>query len=197
MRRIRHTQKPEILRHFCASKPKERCCVPPQYMYIHVHTVMFLLEVAQALRREKVSYCIVGGYAVALHGALRGTIDIDLVISLEAEAFLGVEVAMNKLGLVSRLPIRASEVFAFRDEYIKNRNLIAWGFVDPKNPVRQVDVILTTSVEELSPISFKLKGIPVRVASLRGLIQMKLSSQRPQDIEDVQALRILLERNEK
>ena len=41
--------------------------------------IVFLLKVASTLNKSQVPYAIVGGQAVALHGAVRGTIDIDLI----------------------------------------------------------------------------------------------------------------------
>ena len=41
---------------------------------------MFLIRLVRALDKHKVDYAIVGGYAVALHGAIRGTVDVDLVL---------------------------------------------------------------------------------------------------------------------
>ena len=106
---------------------------------------MFLLELVATLSKANVPFCLVGGYAVALHGAVRGTIDIDIAIAFLPEKFEKLEEALRHLGLEPRLPLKASEVFQFREEYMRERNLIAWGFVDLKNPSRQVDVILTHS----------------------------------------------------
>ena len=44
---------------------------------------MLLLRVTEALRKARVAHALVGGHAVALHGAIRGTLDIDLVIRLD------------------------------------------------------------------------------------------------------------------
>ena len=42
---------------------------------------MFIYRLTNALEKHHIPYAIVGGHAVALHGALRGTIDIDFVIN--------------------------------------------------------------------------------------------------------------------
>ena len=63
---------------------------------------MFLIKVCDALEENGVNYAIAGGYAVALHGAVRGTIDIDLVIPLEVEQYTKTEKALLSLGLVAR-----------------------------------------------------------------------------------------------
>ena len=75
---------------------------------------MFYARVLTALNQANISYAIVGGFAVALQGAVRGTVDLDLVIKLEQKEFLKLESTLNALGLRSRIPVTAKEVFSFR-----------------------------------------------------------------------------------
>ena len=103
----------------------------------------FVHEVCRALDRRKIRYALVGGYAVALHGAVRGTLDIDIVVNWSRTSLERSEQALVGLGLVSRLPVGAEDVFRFRDEYIRNRNLVAWNFYNPQNPAEQVDLVIT------------------------------------------------------
>jgi len=152
---------------------------------------MLLLRVARAFDRTRVPYALVGGYAVALHGAVRGTVDIDLVIRLRESDFLKTERALMSLGLHPRLPVTAAEVFRYREEYIQNRGLTAWSFVNPALPSEIVDVILTEDLAKMKVRRIKIRVQTVRVASIEDLIRMKRSSGRPQDIEDVEALRRL------
>ena len=148
----------------------------------------FLEKVCTALREAGVRYALAGGYAVALHGAVRGTIDVDVVLRWTEQTLVGAEAALNGIGLVSRLPVTAREVFAFRDEYVKNRNLIAWNFYNPDDPLEQVDVIITYDLTGKRTRRVNLSSGPVQVLSLKGLIAMKRASGRPQDIEDIRAL---------
>ena len=152
---------------------------------------MLLLRVARTFDRTRVPYALVGGYAVALHGAVRGTVDVDLVIRLRESDFLRAERALLSLGLHPRLPVTASEIFRYREEYIRNRNLTAWSFVNPALPSEIVDVILTEDLAKMKVRRIKVRGRTVRVASIEDLIRMKRSSGRPQDLEDVGALRRL------
>ena len=103
----------------------------------------FLTRVGAALDAAKVRYALVGGYAVALHGAVRGTVDVDVILAWNRRTLRAAEQALQGLGLVSRLPITADEVFRFRDEYIRNRNLIAWNFYNPKDLTEQLDVVIS------------------------------------------------------
>lgn len=135
-----------------------------------------------------VNCSIVGGYAVALHGAVRGTVDLDLIINHTEEQFQACEDCLKQLGFQPRLPVKASEVFKFRKEYIQRRNLIAWSFYVPNDPFKVVDIIITHDLRNLKSIRLKAGGSTVPVVSLTDLIAMKKMSGRPQDLQDVAAL---------
>ena len=90
---------------------------------------MFIYRLIQALEGRKVNYAIAGGYAVALHGVVRGTVDIDLLLRLSKRNLLAAEAALKAIDLQSKLPLQPSEVFDFREEYIRNKNLIAWNLL--------------------------------------------------------------------
>ena len=151
--------------------------------------VMFIERVVAGLRQEGVQFAIAGGYAVALHGAVRATADVDLVVALSEENLVAAESALNRLGLRSRLPVKADEVFRFRQEYIRNRNLIAWSFVNHANPLEIVDIILTEDLQAMKFDAIVIGRIEFPVVSRADLIRMKEKSARPQDLEDVKALR--------
>ena len=152
---------------------------------------MVLEQMVSALRRSRVRFAIAGGHAVALHGAVRGTLDIDLVLTFSRENFAAAETALNRMGLRSRLPLKAEEVFDFREEYIRNRNLIAWSFVNPADPTEIVDIILTEDLETMQVDMVPVGRLRLPVVAAADLIRMKEKSGRPQDLEDVRALRRL------
>ncbi len=148
----------------------------------------FLERVCAALREAGAEYAVAGGHAVALHGAVRGTIDVDVVLRWTRSTLMNAEAALNAMGLVSRLPLTASEIYEFRDEYTKRRNLIAWNFHNPRNPLEQVDILITQDLAQASATEMELPSGPVRVLAIADLIAMKRRSARTQDAEDIRAL---------
>ena len=86
------------------------------YISVYTHGMTSLERICGALRDAGVRYAIVGGHAVALHGAVRGTLDIDLVVRWTRETLAKAESALNGMGLESRLPVSAADVYAFRAE---------------------------------------------------------------------------------
>ncbi len=158
------------------------------YIPVYPRMMSFLSRVGGALDAAGVRYALVGGYAVALHGAVRGTVDVDVVIAWNFRSLQAAENALQKLGLVSRLPLSAPEVYRFRDEYIRNRNLIAWNFYNPRDLTEQVDIVIAEDLKGKKAQQVQTADGPVRVLSRADLIRMKRASGRPQDLEDARAL---------
>jgi len=148
----------------------------------------FLNRVCSALADKGVRYAVVGGHAVALHGAVRGTVDVDIAVAWNLKSLQSAEQALSGIGLTSRLPISADDVFQFRDEYIENRNLIGWNFYNPSDPTEQVDLVITYNLKGKKVGTVDTTGGPVRILGRKDLIAMKRASGRPQDLEDVKAL---------
>ena len=148
----------------------------------------FLARVATALESAGVRYALVGGFAVALHGAVRGTVDVDVILAWDARSLRAAEEALKGIGLVSRLPITADEVFQFRDEYIRNRSLIAWNFYNPKDLTEQLDIVISTDLKGKRVEKIRTGEGTLRVLARKDLIAMKRASGRPQDLADVAAL---------
>jgi hypothetical protein len=156
---------------------------------------MFVLKVCKSFSDNDVEFAIVGGWAVALHGAVRGTIDLDLVLSLSERNLRQAQKALNDIGLVSKIPVTSDDIFRFRKEYITKKNLIAWSFYSPKDPSEVVDLIITYDKKNI-PIKWKsIGGIKVPVLAKTELIKMKKQSAREQDLEDIKALEAIDEKD--
>ena len=152
---------------------------------------MFIKKVVRSLDKHRVKYALIGGYAVALHGAVRGTVDVDIVIALNRTTFKSAESALHAIGLESRLPVTAEEVFSFREEYIRKRNLKAWSFANPRNPLEVVDILITEDARKISTVNKRAFGMSIKIAAIADLIAIKKKAGRAQDLEDVKALRKL------
>ena len=161
-----------------------------RFWYIPVYTdcMLFIEKVCQALADHDVRYALVGGHAVALHGAVRGTVDVDIVVDWSLKSLQRAEAALHGLGLVSHLPISAEDVFNYRDEYVDNRNLAAWNFHHPEDVSQQVDIIIVCDLKGKRRSKIRTASGQLYLLSLRDLVDMKKASARPQDLADVDAL---------
>lgn len=154
-------------------------------------------DVFLALDAARVRHVVVGGLAVVLRGHPRLTIDLDVVVDLAVEPAARAMVTLERVGLLPRLPVSASD-FAdpgIRQTWVDERNLQVFAMHDPADPFREVDVFATEPIpfEELYAESglVAVDDVPVRVASVLHLIRMKAAVGRPQDLQDVAALRRL------
>lgn len=156
-------------------------------------TVMFE-AVFSALNARGVRYLIAGGAAVVLHGYVRLTADLDLVVDLaESETRAAVE-ALLELGLRPRLPVDPLDLADpdIRRQWIDQRGLVGFSFYDPDQPLLEVDLLIDTPMdfgglwERADTMS--LETVDVRVVSLEDLIVMKRSAGRTKDLLDIEEL---------
>ncbi|MBC7456852.1 MAG: hypothetical protein H7235_01140 [Bdellovibrionaceae bacterium] len=124
-----------------------------------------------------------------MHDLLRATVDIDLVLSLRLADYELAEKTLKDLGLQSRIPVRAKDIILMREEYIKERNLIAWSFVDSNKPYRQVDILITEDLKNIESQFISVGGRKINVVTLKKLLEMKLKSGRPQDLVDAENIK--------
>ena len=148
----------------------------------------FLTRLCHTLEENGVDYAIVGGYAVALHGAIRSTVDIDFIIRWNKESLIKAEKVLNRLGLVSQHPLTASMVFQQRDQLMSEKQLIAWHFYNPENPAESVDILINSDLASFSTVDFMVQNERIHVISRKDLITMKKAAGRKQDLEDIAAL---------
>lgn len=152
---------------------------------------MFIERVTQSLQQHGTSFAVVGGYAVALHGAVRGTVDLDLVLTWNRDNLEKAVQSLQSLGLQSHLPIDVEIVYKQRDTLIRDKNLIAWNFYNPKNLAEQVDLIIDFDMAGCAVKNISVGQTVIPVLNLNDLINMKEKAGRPQDLADITALRNL------
>ncbi len=133
-------------------------------------------------------YAVVGGQAVALHGVIRGTIDVDVALRWTRQTVVDAEAALRGMGLESRIPVTAGDVFDLRDYYARERHLNAWNFFDPEAPMDEVDIVVNYDLAGKNVADIRLSSGLVRVLSRGDLIEMEKRSGRPQDLADADAL---------
>src|SRR3546814_8553099 len=83
-------------------------------------------DLFKALADARVDYVVVGGMAVIMHGHLRATRDLDLVIGLAPDNCTKAVDALAGIGLRPRLPVALSD-FANpekREDWADNRHMM-------------------------------------------------------------------------
>lgn len=152
--------------------------------------------ITAALENAGVRYLVAGGLAVAAHGYLRFTKDVDLVVELVPENVERAFAALSSLGYKPTVPITSSQ-FAnaeLRASWIRDKGMQVLQFWCDVHIETPIDVFVTEPFrfeeEYQKALTKPLHGTrPVRFVSLPTLIRMKESAGRQQDIDDVVALR--------
>src|SRR5438128_1254195 len=104
-----------------------------------------VLEILRVLVAHDVEFVVCGGVAVVLHGVERMTLDVDLSVAMTPENLRRVIAAMRELDLRPRAPV-APEVLLDPKQVkalIAEKHALAFTFLDPDRPYRQVDILLT------------------------------------------------------
>lgn len=138
-------------------------------------------------------YIVVGGLAVVLHGHLRATGDIDLVVDLARDQVDRTLAALQGAGFRPYVPVAATDFAdpAKRTAWVREKGMMVFSLC-PQSGVPIVDLFLESPMpfEELwgRSVVVNLRGEPVRIASLDDLISLKRRAGRPEDLADVAAL---------
>lgn len=159
---------------------------------------MLLVKVFQELNKRKVRYLVAGGVAAILYGNPRFTKDLDLFVDLEEANLRKMIAGLKTLKFIPRAPVKADDfaVKENRDRWMKEKGMLAFTFINPKNPFENVDILLMSPVPFQTAYRkkriFKSENTNIPVVSSDHLIQMKTFAGRPQDLNDIEVLKVAL-----
>ena len=151
-------------------------------------------QVLGALNAAGVRYLVVGGVAVVLHGHLRTTADLDLVVSLEAENARRAIDAVTALGYRPRAPVPAVKFAdpAERASWIADKGLTVFSLWSERATGLELDLFVREPFDFEAAwsrrVTVSLDTTTATVASLQDLIALKRAAGRPQDDADIEAL---------
>ena len=138
-------------------------------------------EFLKLLNKKKVEYLVVGGYAVAFHGYVRATKDLDIFFHNSLQNIRRLKQSLNEFGF----PIKDLSDVAFSEQ----GKIIRMG----------VSPVMIELINVISGVSFKTAW-ENKVAGVYGktkifylckpdLLKNKKASGRPRDIADVEELK--------
>jgi len=153
--------------------------------------------VVVALNRAHVRYLVVGGVAVVLHGYLRTTGDLDLVLQLEPGNLQRAMAALKQLAYRPHAPVEV-EAFADpvqRESWLRDKGLTVFSLWSPTHPVLEVDLLVREPFDfdlvYRRAVRVDLETTTATVISVEDLKTMKGRVGRPRDLEDGAALEAL------
>ena len=137
-------------------------------------------DLLRIFNRNQVSYAICGGFAVANHGFVRMTLDLDLLINPSPENAVAVMAALTDFGFGSA---------GIKLQHLTNPATAITLGMQPN----QIDLLTKMSSTPTSEIlqrseQSEIDGIPVPVVSKADLIFAKKEANRPKDRIDLEEL---------
>jgi hypothetical protein len=151
------------------------------------------------LEKAGVRYLVVGGVAVVLHGYLRTTLDLDLVLQLKRDNLELALKALADLGFEPQAPVPLSS-FAdpqIRESWFREKNMTVFSLWHPNHPGFAVDLFIQEPFDfdaaYLRAVRVPLQEVQATVVSRDDLVAMKRAAGRPRDLEDIAALEELSE----
>ena len=140
-------------------------------------------DMLQALVDEKVSFLLVGAYAMAAHGYPRATMDIDIWVMPSPQNADAVLRALRYFGA----PLHNLT----KEDLLKDGTIFQIGIAP-----RRIDIITAASGIQFEDTfkrsqSVVIEGIELHIPSLDDLIRNKRATGRTKDLADIEALESL------
>jgi len=155
--------------------------------YSRVPEIEDLINLCRHLNNENVKYMLIGGFAVILHGFVRGTKDIDLLVESSRDNIHKLKKAMSKLPDKAVLQVNDDDVIEYQvvrvaDEIVVDLMSKACG-IDYASAVKEVEYKI-------------VEGVKIPVANKQLLIKMK-ETFRNSDKVDVDYLKYRIDADKK
>lgn len=146
-----------------------------------------LISLCRSLNDAGVRYILIGGFAVILHGYVRGTQDVDLLIDSSKENIQRIKKALaslpdNAISLIHDDEVEKYSVVRIADEFV----------VDLMKKACEINYEEASKEIELREI----EGVKIPIPKKELLIRMK-DTVRPSDKADANFLRVLIEEEKK
>lgn len=155
-------------------------------------------EILLKFQAQKIKFVLVGGIAVNLHGALRSTADLDILVEMSDENLAKIVKILKKQGYYVKQPVDPMRIAdkKTRENWIKNKHMKAFNFYK-KDSIEEVDLIIDSPVSFKEAIKTTLRinagNIKIPVISLDNLIKMKKHTGREIDKFDIRQLKKIKE----
>jgi len=153
------------------------------------------LDLFRALEKYRVSYLLIGGLAMNLHGVPRMTMDVDLVLLMDEDnldRFIACAEELN-LSPSAPVPLAALKNPEQRKLWREQKHMIAFGLQNPQARIPTiVDVLIAPTIDVgmamQRAVVRDLDGTPVVLASIEDMITLKTGTGRAQDESDIEHL---------
>ena len=138
-----------------------------------------LAEFVKLLLLEKVEFVLVGGYALAVHGAPRFTEDIDFLIQVSPTNADRIMLVINQFGF--------GNLGLTHEDFQKPEFVIQLGMPPNRIDIMSIDGVTWDEVWK-TKIPYTMGDLPLYVIGKETLLKNKLATGRAKDIADAERL---------
>lgn len=142
-----------------------------------------LLQLVKAFNAANLEYAVCGGLAMAVHGFVRATEDIDFLVAqeqlpqiLDAAKSVGFWIPSGRMPFRAKTPM---EMEIYRVSKASGSELISLDLIIASKGLKEIWDTRET---------FEFADVRCKVVSREGLIKMKLIAGRKQDLVDIERL---------
>jgi hypothetical protein len=153
--------------------------------------------IVRTLQEANVRYLVVGGIAVIAHGYVRLTVDVDLLIQLEAPNIVAALHGLERLGYKPTVPVTAEQFAqpAMRQQWIADKQMKVLKLYSDAHRETPIDVFVSDPLgfnEAFNRVHYHrlTNKLDVPVCGYEDLIKLKLLAARPKDMEDLDRLKM-------
>lgn len=155
---------------------------------------MNMFDLLKMLDEAKVEFVLVGGLAVALRGYQRVTMDVDVVLAMDAGNLQRFFSAAKASGLRPAIPVEIESLAnpELIEQWYREKGMLAFSLRGVQTMATVIDILVkpvvpfadlrrAATMVEVGPIS-------IPVASIDHLIEMKTGTGRSKDLIDIEEL---------
>jgi glutaredoxin len=159
-------------------------------------------EVLREFQRQRVRYVVVGGIAQNLHGSMRATADLDILVEMSNRNLKKIVRILQRQGYGVRQPVDPMGIADadIRKIWIRKKRMKAFNFYKD-GELKEVDIIIESPVtyEEArkKANSVHVGSLALPFISIDHLIKMKTGTGRAIDRLDVRELKKIKELRKK
>lgn len=156
---------------------------------------MNIFDLLNLLEKAKVEFVLVGGLAVALQGYQRATLDVDIVLAMDAENVQTFLVAAKAAGLRPTMPVSLDSLAQpeLIEQWYREKGMLAFSVRAPDTVAAVLDILVRPVIPfadlRRDATQIAVGAISIPVASIEHLIAMKTDTGRSKDMIDIEELR--------
>ena len=162
---------------------------------------MGIFDLIRLLAEKEIDFVLVGGLAVALQGYQRVTMDVDVVLAMDAGNLERFIAAAREAGLRPTIPVPLQSLARpeLIEQWHRETGMLAFSLRGPEAQATVLDVLVRPAVPHADlrrdALMVEIGTARVPVASIPHLIAMKTGTGRGKDRIDIDELKKLMPGN--